>query len=190
MATIKNISDYIYQKSNIKNTLIFLGMFAVLNLLILPFFMDKIGTDKKLLDLMFGFSAETAYKTISSLGQDSRIWYAWFLATADMIYPLVYSIFLSIGISVNLKNVIDKDSKWRLINLLPALAFLGDISENTNILIMLKNYPASIDLSAHFASFSGMIKWVAIVISMATIVVGVTMNIARKIKERKKTGNS
>ena len=190
MAKFSKLSEYIYKKSSIKNTLIFLGAFLILNLLAFPFFMNKIGTENRILDLMFGYSSETAYQTISSLGYSSRVWYAWMLASVDMIYPIVYSIFLSIGISANYKNVIKKDSDWRMINILPALALLGDISENTNILIMLNNYPASINLAAHFASVSGMIKWSTVVVSMAVIVVGVFMNLRIWIKRRKTTGNS
>ncbi len=181
----KKLSDFAYKKTKVSGILLFLGLFLILNLMIFPLFINQIGLDKKILDLSFGFSPEVAYSTLLSYGEQGRFIYSIMLLTADTVYPLVYSIFLVMGVSMNFKKAFKSTNPILKLNIFPLLAGLFDFCENTGILIMLYNFPEKHHYLAWFASVSGMLKWTVIIVSLLLIITSIGVIAVKKIKERK-----
>ncbi len=97
----KRFSGWISRKANGRVVIAFLVLLLFFNFGLFPFLTIQFGPghDLPILDLMFGFSPEQAYDTISAYGQTGRSGAIITTAIADSIYPLVYAGLLALSIS-------------------------------------------------------------------------------------------
>jgi hypothetical protein len=115
-----------------------------------------------------GFSPDTAFfyhpnKLISAAedyGPEGRQAYIHSRWTFDLVFPLVYVVFLTTGISWYLKEYINKPLKH--LNLIPLLAGAFDYLENIATTIVMAIYPRVSYLAASLASGFTLIKWLLV----------------------------
>lgn len=117
------------------------------------------GPDAKVLDLRFGFSAADANRLFEGLGEEGRSFYQMVELTLDLVYPIVYSLFLAALLLLILRKILPENSPWRWLVLIPFATAIFDYLENLGIVLLLRRFPASGDAIAGFASFAGMGKW-------------------------------
>jgi S1-C subfamily serine protease len=162
---------------------------------------DGSVVEPELLDLQFGASPDEIQRLIFSYGPVGRARYRWFALTIDMIYPLVYSLFLA-GLISALYRV---EGRWNMtsagkpmggkpasavsshppssssspdrrilvrLNLVPAAALIFDMLENTGVAVLLTAYPAMLVGPARAVTVFTAAKWVSVAVAVGLVVLG------------------
>ena len=130
---------------------------------------DGAAKDLSLLDTLFFYTPDEAYKLISAYGETGRDHYRRFLLTADILWPITYTLFFSLLISWLAQRRLKHNGPLQALCLVPFAAFLFDLLENGSIFIMLSHYPAELTGLAFFAAISTMLKWVSVAVSVVLI---------------------
>ena len=137
---------------------------------VIPSFITKHFEDGvALLDLRLWYTSSEVYNLFYALGNSGRESYVYFLLYVDMFYPIVYGLFLILTIHILYKRVNFKETNLKIAMALPLGALLFDYIENISILFLLNNYPAIEGCNVLVASASTFLKWMLLLICVATI---------------------
>jgi hypothetical protein len=101
--------------------------------------------------------------------------------TFDIIWPVVYGVFLVTAISALLKRSIPTYSWTRSMNLVPIFGMLFDYLENISTSIVMWRYPEKIFGIATIAPVFTLFKWILISIAFLLLVVGGILALRRRI---------
>lgn len=113
-------------------------------------------------DTSLFYSPEALYQMAEEYGPGGRQAYIQARWTFDLVFPLVYTSFLAVGISWFSQRLAGwKDIRMRA-NLLPLLGGLFDLLENTASSLVMAVYPAKIPIIPVAASFFTPVKWVLV----------------------------
>lgn len=172
---VKKLSDLAFHHALPRNMAILFVLLLVFNLVVFPGYISEItrGGPPRILDVRFGFSPNEAYHTLASFGDKGRIVYFRMLAFIDSIYPVVYGLFLILTTSFFMNKALKKGSIWRLFNLAAIDIVIFDFLENLCVIGMLMRFPERADGLARLASFAGMIKWLALAVTLGIISLGI-----------------
>jgi hypothetical protein len=143
--------------------LVFMGLFFLFNLVVMPSGQKWLGgsTDEVgSIDLTLAASPATLFNKVAAYGEQGRSAYRIFALTADVAYPIIYSIFLGLAITFLFRRIFPLESRLQKLNLLPFAALLFDVLENLGIVALLSTYPQQITWLAVTTSFINFIKWV------------------------------
>ncbi len=160
---LKKLSDWIYAHAHGGLVLLFFGLQLTFSSFIFPHFQQQFQADSPasgVLDLTFGFNTERAYQILDSYGAAGREVYLRVESFWDVLYPLIYTAFFVLLISYLMGKSFPKNTKLRLLNLLPLFITCADFAENFGIVKLLGQFPNLSDSWVNFASTSGMIKWI------------------------------
>jgi hypothetical protein len=124
------------------------------------------------LDLMFFYSPATAFEMLDKYGEAGRAIYLKIELTADIIYPMIYTLFYGLLISWLFQRAFKSDSNMQKWNVIPVGAWFFDLLENVGIVSMLSIYPSKPVLLAWLTMISGSIKWAFAFASIALVLVG------------------
>jgi len=122
------------------------------------------------LDSNTSYEPEDAYDLFGKL-EGGREFYAWTEITVDIVFPILYSFFLSLLIIYIFQRCFAGKSPQYLA-LLPFIAMLFDYGENVLIAFMLFKYPAKYLELASIASVFTKLKWIFLIVSLVAILVG------------------
>jgi hypothetical protein len=118
------------------------------------------------------YSVETAHKAVAGYGEAGRALYAQIQGTADVAYPIVYSIAFALLLSFLWKRAAPA-AKWTYwLPLLPIVGALFDLTENFFIVQLLKQYPQQPDSIAQIARAATFCKWLFVLPAMLLTVAG------------------
>jgi hypothetical protein len=134
------------------------------------------------LDLVFNYSSDQVYQMLKSYNGEGREFYAIIELTADMVYPIIYSLFLSLLIIFLCKKLYIQDRIIKVAFVVPVIALAADCCENICITVMLLNYPYKLNTVAEAANIFTMIKWVFLMASIMLVLTALLLLIARFIK--------
>jgi len=93
--------------------------------------------------------------------------------TFDLVWPLVYTAFLSLAISWVYRRAFAAESRWQLVNLVPVAGMLLDYLENSATSLVMARYPALTSGIAHLAPLFTLTKWVCVNGSFVLLLIGV-----------------
>ena len=127
------------------------------------------------LDLMFFYTPQQAFDMIEKYGKDGRAIYTKIELSADIIYPIIYSLFFALLISWLFQRGFKPESPMQKWNLMPMGAWLFDLLENVGTVSMVAAYPSQPALLAWLTMLIGLIKWAFAFASLALILVGAAM---------------
>jgi hypothetical protein len=122
------------------------------------------------IDLTFGFNPQKTLDMVANYSTEARAYYAATEMTTDVIYPIVYSLFLGIVLSLLFKN--KSYSPHILINILPFLSLIFDYLENITIVSLLKIYPTQYQTIATLCELFKILKWLSFAIVILLIIYG------------------
>lgn len=111
------------------------------------------------LDLMFFYSPAKAFAMIEKYGAAGRAVYMKIELTADIIYPIVYTLFYGLLISWLFQRAFKSDSPMQKYNMMPVGAWFFDLLENVGIVSMLTMYPSQPAALAWLTMIVGSLKW-------------------------------
>ncbi len=124
------------------------------------------------LDLMFFYTPAQAFEMIDRYGEAGRSVYLRIELTADIIYPIIYTLFYGLLLSWLLQRAFKPDSKIQKWNVMPVGAWFFDMLENVGIVSMLIMYPSKPEIVAWLTMLFGSLKWGFFVITMGLVLVG------------------
>jgi hypothetical protein len=139
-------------------------------------------------DTSFFYSPSDLYQIADSYGEQGREAYVRARFTFDLVWPLVYALFLATALSWVFGRALAADSRWQLANLAPLLGALFDYLENLSTSLVMLRYPAQTPVVDLLASLFTALKWSFLGASFALlfggIVVGAWRWIARRVASR------
>ncbi len=121
-------------------------------------------------DLMFYYNADDLYRMAAAYGEEARVAFIRGHFTFDVIWPVIYTLFLIFAISRPASAVFPPHSRWRRANLLPLAAALFDLLENTSTSLVMQQYPARLPLIAALAGFFTALKWLLVTLNFGVLV--------------------
>jgi ABC-type dipeptide/oligopeptide/nickel transport system permease component len=185
----KQLSDWIHRVSSSRITLFALIIFLLFIALVLPGQASKaeanIGSASSP-DMSFYYTAGDLYKMAEAYGEEGRRAYVRARFTFDVVWPLVYTLFLCTGISWIYLRAFASGSLWQLANLIPVFAASCDYLENISTSLVMIRYPnptAVVDVLA--AAFTIM-KWILLSGSFILLLLGVVMGLWQLARKRRK----
>ncbi len=163
--------------------LVFFGLVVLFYVIILPRSLANLvaaSGDKGLIDELFFYTPKTVYSMIASYGDIGRTLYRTFTLTIDFIFPVVYTLFLSLLITWQFQRSVPATSKLQRLARIPFGALLFDILENLSIAVMLSIYPATPHWIAWLATLCTMLKWSFVGMSSILVLTGLVMVFKRR----------
>lgn len=124
------------------------------------------------LDLMFFYTPAKAFEMMDKYGEAGRAIYLKIELTADIIYPIIYTLFYGLLLSWLMQRAFKPDSKMQKMNVMVVGAWFSDLLENAGIVSMLGIYPSKPALMAWITMIFGSLKWGFFVITLALVLVG------------------
>ena len=168
------VSFWITGKSTSLVTLSSFILFLVFTAVVLPYQSElaRVRSGEKSPDMSFFLTVEEIYDIANSYGEDGRFAYVQARFTFDLVWPIVYTIFLASGISWLFSRAFNLVSKIQLVNCVPVMGMLLDYIENITASIVILRYPERtpiIDLAVVMAT---PLKWFFVGGSFIFIIIG------------------
>jgi hypothetical protein len=184
---IKRFSMWLYRVSTGKVTLLCFALFLLFSLLALPgqtAGADTYGEGIGSPDLSFFYSAQDLYDMAEAYGEAGRAAYIQARFTFDLVWPVMYTIFLATVISWVFVRAISPYSWVRISNIFPILGMIFDYLENISTSIVMGRYPIQTGILDSLASIFTLLKWVFLAASFILLVVGLGLAVARWVERR------
>ncbi|HET9905006.1 MAG TPA: hypothetical protein VFQ23_00150 [Anaerolineales bacterium] len=124
------------------------------------------------LDLLFFYTPEQAYSMIDKYGEAGRSIYWKIELTADIIYPITYTLFFGLLLSWLFQRGFKSNHQIQKWNVLPVGGWFFDMLENVGIVSMLSVYPAKPAFLAWLTMIFGSLKWAFAAVSIVLILIG------------------
>ena len=184
---MKKLSDILYLKVTRKmviiSVVVFLLIVSAANPLVMRY-MEENGGGGESPDTTFFYKADDLYDMAQSYGEDGRSAYILMRFTFDLVFPIAYLCFLAFSATMLLKNL-PKDSKLRILNILPFFAAFFDFTENTLAAVFMGTYPNSSNVVAQILPYASAVKWVFVSVSFGGVVVLAAARLFIYLKRRK-----
>jgi hypothetical protein len=151
------------------------GIFLLFLTLVLPRQSAQTQTnlgDNRSPDLSFLYTPNELYNMAEAYGEQGRNEYIQARFTFDLIWPLVYTLYLSTAISWIFKGTSLLDGHGWWINLIPIFAMAFDFLENITTSLVMYRYPASTNFLAAIAPVLTAIKWISVAVSFVILIIG------------------
>lgn len=170
----KVISSFFNKNATWNSILILLGLIITFNLLTFPL-AYKTNQNIIPLDLQFSYSSEKAYNILAKYSNQELKDYVIAELTVDLIFPIVYALFLSF--------LLFKLTKRSILSLFPLLIILSDFSENFGIAAIIHYLPHKLPNLVALTSLFTSLKWILIGISILLILVVLVVKLFNQKKE-------
>lgn len=162
---IETLIDFIVRSYSKRNLwILFIGTcLCAITMAIAAFFigvgqsLDGVNGSIQLLDTMLNYSMEEAYEQIKAYGENGRKICVFNTLILDSLFPLLYGAFMSLILVYLLR-----ETKYRILILMPLLVILVDYVENTHIAFLLINFPERLPNVAYWCQLVTLIKWTLI----------------------------
>ena len=183
---LERISIWFYRFSTGKRTFLFLFVFILFTILVLPKQSADAGSyagDVGSPDLSFFYTPEDLHKMAEAYGEQGRVAYINARFTFDLIWPLIYALYLSTSISWIFKRAFESESHWRWANLAPIMGMAFDYLENVSTAMVMYRYPDPTNFLAAIAPFFTTIKWIFVAGSFGLLFYGSIILVLKTIRE-------
>lgn len=184
---MKRLSEWLYKVSRGWVALAGLVIFLLFTALVLP--AQTAGADSNNAevgspDLSFYYSPHELYKMAEAYGEQGRADYIWARFTFDLIWPLVYTLFLGTAISWTFSLAFSERSVWRWGNLAPILGMIFDYAENISTSLVMYRYPETSGFLVMLAPIFTSIKWIFVGGSFILLLIGIGCAIWQSVWRR------
>lgn len=181
----QRVSDWLRRVSTGWVALSALIVFLLFTALVLPgqsATAEQVAGDAGSPDTSFFYSAGELYQMAEAYGEQGRSDYIRARFTFDLIWPLVYILFLVTAISWVYSKAFPPGSKWQWANLAPLFGALFDYLENVSTSLVMARYPAQTAVIAALAPAFTMLKWVFLGASFALLLIGIVIAVWRWLR--------
>jgi len=170
---LTRFSTWMIEKSTGKITIVALVVFILFTALVLPSQAAKAEENTNTAespDTSFFYTAQDLYRMAEEYGEEGRAAYIRARFTFDVLWPLVYTIFLLTALSW-LGWRLFGDSRWAYLNLVPLLGALFDILENVGASVVFARFPETTTLLDVLTPVFTLLKWIFIGGSFVILIV-------------------
>jgi hypothetical protein len=136
-------------------------------------------------DTSFMYSPDDLFETAEAYGEEGREAYVRARWTFDVVWPLVYTVFLATTVSFLLDKGFSHQGDWHLLNLAPLFAMLFDFIENAAASGVMLSFPERPLWLAWIASVATPVKWVLVGDSFTLVLIGLVAWGVRSWRNRK-----
>ncbi|PKN90826.1 MAG: hypothetical protein CVU44_22395 [Chloroflexi bacterium HGW-Chloroflexi-6] len=112
------------------------------------------------IDLLMFPAPAAVLAGIAAFTEEGRAFYLLVELSYDLVYPIAYTLFYGLTLTVLLNQIAAPGSFARRLNLLPVAAFVFDLLENAGIISLLVSFPKQSAALAGFVSVVNSAKWV------------------------------
>ena len=175
---MKRVSGWLYKVSSGWVALVGLVIFLLFTGLVLPAQAagaDTFSEEAPSPDMSFYYSSQQLYEMAEAYGEDGRVAYIRARFSFDLIWPIVYTFFLTTAISWVFSHSFPIESRWRWANLMPILGMIFDYLENISTSLVMWRYPFPVPVIAWFASVFTPVKWFFVIGSFMLLLIGVVL---------------
>ena len=183
----KQISDWLRRVSTGWVALAALLIFLLFSALVLPQQATKAEQETGSVDspdMSFFYSAGDLYRMAESYGEEGRQAYIRARFTFDLVWPLVYTLFLTTSIGWVFGKAFAPDSRWQRANLVPLLGALFDYLENLSTSLVMLRYPDQTAVVDLLAPVFTALKWSFLGASFVLLFGGIMVAAWRWMKQR------
>ena len=184
---LKPISDWLTRSSNGWVALTALSVFLLFSALVLPkqsaqanAGMGNLGSP----DLSLFYSPDELYGFADAYGAQGRAAYIRTRFSFDLVWPLVYTLFLGTALSWTGARA-PSASYLRRANLAPILAMLFDYLENLATSLVMARFPARTIIFDFLAPIFTLLKWGLISASFVLLLFGLLQSVWRGAQSRR-----
>ncbi|MEA2008468.1 MAG: hypothetical protein U9O54_05065 [Chloroflexota bacterium] len=174
---LKQTSNWLHRVTNGWTTLVALVVFFAFTAIVLPRQAAKAesqtGTSASP-DTSFVYSVDDLYQMAEVYGEQGRSDYVRARFTFDLIWPIIYTLFLVTAISWLAAKIFDPSSPWMLVNLAPILGMIFDYLENISASLVMWRYPTPIPAAAFLAPAFTFLKWAFLACSFLFLVIEIS----------------
>lgn len=135
-------------------------------------------------DLSFYYSADELYQMAEAYGSEGRQEYVRARFTFDLIWPVVYTLFLVAGIGWLYQRAFEPGTRWQLGNVVPVIGALFDYLENIATSLVMLRYPAATPVVDVVASLFTILKWTLVGGSFILLIIGLAKYVWLRLKGR------
>jgi hypothetical protein len=171
----KQISGWLRQVSTGWVALVSVVIFLLFSTLVLPrqaaqadVATGEIGSP----DMSLVYSPQTLYDLADAYGPEGRQAYIRARFTFDLVWPIVYTLFLTTAISWLYGRTFAVGSRWQQANLIPLLGMLLDYLENISTSVVMARYPDATPIVVLLAPVFTLAKWVFVGGSFLLLLIG------------------
>lgn len=174
MKVLEGISTRLYRTINTRFLVISVVVFTIFIVIVLPRVAEQSlnitgVTDSP--DTSFFYSAQDLYKLAETYGVEGRSYYIRSRYTFDIIWPMVYLLFL-VTSTTSVFRFLKTTNPWRMVNLLPFVGVMFDFLENFATSMVMYRYPSPSPFVAALAPFFTVVKWLSISLSFIVLLGG------------------
>ena len=180
----QRISDGLHRVSTGWVALAAMVIFLLFTALVLPRQSEAGAGDVGSPDTSFYYSREELYRMAEAYGAQGRAAYVRARLTFDVIWPIVYTLFLSTAISWLYGRAFQPGSPWRRANLAPVLGALFDYLENLSTSVVMVRFPDRTPVVGALAPVFTLVKWIFVGGSFVLLFIGLVANAWRWIRSR------
>jgi hypothetical protein len=183
----QRLSDWLHHVSTGWVTVAAIALFLLFTALVLPGQAAEAESstgDTSSPDTSLFYTPDELYAMAEAYGPEGRRAYIRARFTFDLVWPLVYLVFLATTVSWVYRRAFEPDSLLQRANLVPVLGALFDYLENVATSLVMARYPARtpvVDLLAPVFTF---VKWIFVGGSFVVLAVGVVVALVRWISKR------
>lgn len=185
------LSDWLNNKTSGSLALAALVLFVAFTAVVLPrqaAQAEQVSGDAGSPDSSFFYSANDLYNWAEMYGEQGRRAYVRARLTFDVVWPLVYTLFLVTALSWLMRRAFPQHRLWSRSNLAPLLGMLFDFLENGAAALVMARYPQTTPIVASLAGFLTALKWLFVYGSFVLLLVGVLVLGWRWIRARRRAG--
>lgn len=186
----KRISDWLSQVSTGWVALAGLVIFLLFSALVLPrqsAAAEEVAGGAGSPDTSISYSPADLYQMAEAYGEEGRSAYIRARFTFDVIWPLVYTLFLGTAISWLFGKAFAADSRLQRANLAPVLGALFDYLENVSTSLVMLRYPDQTAVVDVLAPVFTLLKWVFVGGSFVLLSAGVVAVLWHWLRKRNRT---
>jgi hypothetical protein len=176
MRILKQLSAWLYQVSSGWVAFASIIIFLLFTGLVLPAQAkdaNEISQAAGSPDMSFTYTPGELYEMAESYGVQGRAAYIQARFTFDLIWPLVYTLFLGTTISWTFKRTVISKSLLVWLNLAPLMGMALDYAENIATSIVMYRYPIPTDILATLAPIFTTTKWIFVAGSFGLLLIGI-----------------
>ena len=181
------MKSVLFKQATGRNILVFLVLYvAMVAFVMVPAqkFMETHGEGTGPLDLQQFYNADKALEMLGQYDAEVRAFYRKTELTADLAYPVVYTLFLGLLWLFLLKKAFAPGHFVQRLWFVPFVGFFFDLIENACILRLLGQSPDFSRGTAVAASVFSGLKWGFAFASMGLVVMGLIVWLVRAVRKR------
>lgn len=184
---LDKLSETLRKYANGWLVLVLLAGFLFFNAVILPGQQARIKSSSggtAPIDLQLFYTPDKVYSMAASYGDEERAAYRLFELTGDILYPIIYTLFLALAITWLFQRGFAGTSGMHKYNVAPFGGWLFDLFENLGIVAMLSVYPSTPALLAWVSAIFTLVKWLFAIASILLLLIGLAMAVKNGFKKQ------